>query len=33
MKYIELTAFGKPWEVCKTINGNDLAKPDPGYVT
>ena len=32
MKYIELTAFGTPWEVCRTVDGADVAAPGPGEV-
>ena len=32
MKHLELSAFGKPWEVCKIVHGNDLKKPGPSEV-
>ena len=32
MKYAELTAFGTPWEVCRTVDGPALAAPAPGDV-
>lgn len=32
MKYAELTAFGTPWDVCRTVDGPALDAPGPGDV-
>lgn len=32
MKYVELTDFGLPWEVCHTVDGPDLAPPSAGEI-
>ena len=32
MKYVELTAYGTPWEVCRTVDGPVLEDPGPGEV-
>ena len=32
MKYAELTAYGTPWEVCRTVDGPALGDPGPGEV-
>ena len=32
MKYVELTRFGIPWEVCRMVEGPALGSPGPGEV-
>ena len=32
MKYVELTRFGIPWEVCRMVEGPALGSPGPGQV-
>ena len=32
MKYVELTRFGIPWEVCRIVEGPALGSPGPGEV-
>ena len=32
MKYVELTRFGIPWEVCRMVKGPTLGSPSPGEV-
>ena len=32
MKYVELTRFGLPWEVCRIVEGPSLGSPGPGEV-
>ena len=32
MKYVELTRFGIPWEVCRMVEGPSLGSPGPGEV-
>ena len=32
MNYVELTRYGTPWEVCRTVDGPALGDPGPGEV-